>query len=347
MLLCTGLTVERGKSRENLRPLRDGRFLSIIKLDQAFEDVGQAFQCAFECGLADSLVGLGEVGMENSPCRGFEPASVFDFSGIAAAADVSEAGEHVRQVNGGDELGCFGRIFGAVMVPRDFDEHLGEIVLVEINCAEFGVIDAEDAAFAFEQIGFFERFIEIDSAEMIGKCGGEDDFTHVVDKAGDVIGFVFVAVGWAGEFASENGSGDAVLPEFAPGEEGVAGEFVKIFNDGRDDSELADLADAKVKDGFFDAVDRRGEAVIDGVDESQEAGGQARVATDDFRNLGGETVVGVEEFFEGRFNAAQRGETRALFDFGNNRGLVTRFDLWQVGADVHFQRIIGWEQGEL
>src|SRR4051812_30827515 len=201
--------------------------------------------------------------MENAPGRCIEPAFVFDFGGIAAAADMGKASQHVREVNGGGEFRTFRGILGAMVVACDFDEHFGEIMLTQINCAEFGMIDAEDALLAFEQVAVFERAVQIDCAEMFRESGGENNFTHVVNEAGDVIGFVFAADDWIGEFASEDSGSDAVLPKFTPGEQSITGEAVEIFNNGSDDGELADLTDTEIENRFLDAVHGRSQAVID------------------------------------------------------------------------------------
>ena len=98
---------------------------------------------------------------------------------------------------------------------------------------------------------------------------------------------------------------------------------------------MADLADAEVKDGFLDAINRRVKAVIDGVHEAEQARGEAWITANDFRNLSGEPMVGVEEFAQGGFDAAEGGETWAFLNFGDNGGAVAWGDLRQNGTNVH------------
>src|SRR5205085_5998442 len=102
-----------------------------------------------------------------------------------------------------------------------------------------------------------------------------------------------------------------MLPEAAPGERRVAGKLLKIFNDWRDRGELANLANAEVKDGFLDVVHRGGQAVIDGVDQAQKARGQAWVAADDLGNLRGVTAFGIEEIAKRAVDGASGGRERA------------------------------------
>ena len=157
------------------------------------------------------------------------------------------------------------------------------------------MVDTEDAAFAVEQIfGRIAIVLKVNGVEMILERRSHHNAADVVDEASDVIRFVIHAHDRAGQFASEDRSGDAMLPKLAPAEFGTAGELLEIFNDRSDDSELANLAHAEVKDAFLDAVHRIVQAVIDRVHEAEESRREARVAANDFRNLGGEAVISVQ-----------------------------------------------------
>ena len=113
---------------EAKRAARDFRKASGF-LNQSFENVGEAFEGAFETGLGELLVGGGGVGVEDSPGRGVEPAFVFDGSAVAAGADAGVAGEHVGDVDGGGEFARGLAVFGMMMVARHLDEDGRELVL--------------------------------------------------------------------------------------------------------------------------------------------------------------------------------------------------------------------------
>ena len=87
---------------------------------------------------------------------------------------------------------------------------------------------------------------------------------------------------------------------------------------GSDHGQLADLADAQEENGFLDVVDRIGQAVIDRIDQVQQAGGQAGVAADDFGDLRGVSLVGAEKFLQGAFNAAQGRQAGGAIQPGLN-----------------------------
>ena len=147
--------------------------------------------------------------------------------------------------------------------------------------------------------------LPVNLGEMIGKCPGHDDLAHVVDETGDVNGIVRLCAGVGRDFAGENGGADAVLPEFAPGKSALPREALKIFDDGRDHRELADLAHAQIKNGFLNAVDRRAQAVIDGIDQSQQPRSQTGIAADDFRDLCGVTLFRQQQSLQRLVDAAQ------------------------------------------
>jgi len=111
--------------------------------------------------------------------------------------------------------------------------------------------------------------------EVARKDGGHDDFADVMDEAGNVIALAFGGFNQIHQFAGEEGGADAMTPELAPWEAVVGGEFLEVLDDGSDHGELADLADAQKEDGFLDVVDGIGEAVINGVNQVKEAGGEA------------------------------------------------------------------------
>ena len=156
-----------------------------------------------------------------------------------------------------------------------------------------------------------------------------------MDQARDVIRFVFEAHDGTGEFASEDGGGDAMLPKAAPWEGSAAGKFLEIFDDRSDDGELADLANAEVEDGFLDGIDGVVEAVIDGIHQAEETGGEAGIAADDFGNLRGEAIIGMEEVAQGSFDAAERGKPRRVLDALDDSGAVAGFYGRNFGKQVH------------
>lgn len=147
------------------------------------------------------------------------------------------------------------------------------------------MVDTDELFFEGEQVfrGFLLHFLEL--LEFVGESGGHGDLADVVDEAGDVVSFIVEGVEGADDFAGEDGGADAMLPEAPPVEGGISGEFLEVLDDGGDHGELADLAYAEVEDGFLDTVDGGCEAVVDGIDEAQEAGCEAGVAPDDFGDL--------------------------------------------------------------
>ena len=73
---------------------------------------------------------------------------------------------------------------------------------------------------------------------------------------------------------------------------------------------LADFAHAQVKNRFLDAVDRCGQAVIDGIDEFQQARGEAGVAPDDLSDLGGIALLHEQKALQSLIDASEGGEGR-------------------------------------
>ena len=59
----------------------------------------------------------------------------------------------------------------------------------------------------------------------------------------------------------------------------------------------ADLADAQIKNGLLDIFDRFGKTVIDGIDQTQNARGEAGIAADDFGDLRRITLVRGKQLF--------------------------------------------------
>jgi hypothetical protein len=148
--------------------------------------------------------------------------------------------------------------------------------------------------------------LALDFGEMVRKNPGHDDFAHVVDEAGDINRIVGLHVGAGGNFTGENGGADAVLPKFAPRKRTLPGKALKILNDGCDHCELADLAHTQIKDSFLNAVDRRTQTIVDGVDQTQQARCQAGIAADDFRDLRSVTLFREQEPVQRLVDAAQR-----------------------------------------
>ena len=168
------------------------------------------------------------------------------------------------------------------------------------------MVHAEDFAFDGDEVLRALGGELVNLREMLRRRPGHHDLPHVMHEARDVIRLIRRRLHRADDLAGEDGGADAMLPELAPREGTLTGEALEIFDDGRDHRELADLAHAQVENRLFDAVDRGGEAVIDGIDQAQEPGGQAGVAADDLGNLCRVALFGHEQTLQRLVDAAQR-----------------------------------------
>jgi hypothetical protein len=138
-------------------------------LDQPFEDMRKAFEGAVERGLGDELIVRRNIGVQDAPGFSFEPAFVFNSGVVAAGADLRVADEHIRNVHRSYEVAMPTATSGMVMVTYHVDQEFGELMLRKVNRAEFGVVNAENAFFAREQIfGGIAKVIEINRREMFG-----------------------------------------------------------------------------------------------------------------------------------------------------------------------------------
>lgn len=216
----------------------------------------EAFQTAVEGGASDGLFGIVLIREEHPPAWRLQAQFLGDFDVITAATDLRIAHEQVRDLDGGDDEALVIGVFRAMMEAGGFDHQLGQVVVLEIKRAEFIVTEAENFLFDGKQVALPGFSGAMNLREMIGKGPGHDDFTHIVDEAGDVVGFVIGRLHDADNFTSEYGRADAVLPKIAPGKSALAGETLKVLDDGGDHRELADLPDAEVENGFFDAIYR-------------------------------------------------------------------------------------------
>ena len=217
--------------------------------------------------------------------------------------------------------------------PGDFDKDVGEALFLKMRAPSSAWSHAEDVLFQFGQFdaGFGPGCNGFSGSGL--ENGGHDDFADVMDEAGNVIALAFGGLIRSTKFAGEEGGADAMTPELTPGEALVVGQFLKFLDDGSDHGELANLADAKEEDGFLDVFDGVGQAVIDGVDQVQQAGGQAGIAADDFGDLGGVALVGAESSFrafsmvlnEGRQEALLSRDSICLYSKGR-QSFFGRFD---------------------
>ena len=210
------------------------------------------------------------------------------------------------------------------MIAGAVDHQFGQMVAFEIKRAEFGMVNAEDFIFNLAEFARAGGGLPVDFGEMIGKRPGHHDFAHVVHEAGHIIGVFGLRVDAGGDFAGEDGGADAVLPEFAPGKITLPGEPLEILDDRRDHRELPDLPDAEIEHGFLNAVDRRVQAVIDGVDQPQQARGEAGVAPDDLGDVRGVALFNDQQPLERLVDAAQRGQRRAAGKLRQNLLLANR-----------------------
>lgn len=260
------------------------------------------------------LVFFGAVGEEDGPAVELEPGFLGDGAGVTAIADAVEADEMVGELDGGDEGGVAGGGGGVGVPASGIDDAVGEAVMGEVHGAEFAVVHAEDFDFDIAEVGGGGGDAGADVGEFVGELGGHDDTADVVEEAGDVFEFVLGGLEGAGDLAGHDGGGDAMLPEATPGEGVMAGDFLEILDDGGGHGQLADLADAEVEDGFLDTGDGGREAVVDGVDEAEHAGGHAGVASDDLGDLGGEALFGVEQFAEDAVDTAEGWQEGTIAD---------------------------------
>ena len=223
---------------------------------------------------------------------------------VAAFANLGVADQQVGHVNGRGDVGLIAGSLRDMMILDDFNKRFRQALFSEVHGAQLSVIHPQDFPLQVHEVFAFLGALMINLVKMVWKGRGHDDLAHIVNEAGDVIDFGIIALEQIGDLAGHQRGGDAVPPELAPRESVTLGQFLKILNDGRDHGELADLADAQVEDRLLNVSDRFGHAVIDGVDQAQQAGGQAGIAPDDFGDLGRVALVGAQQFPQRRINRA-------------------------------------------
>src|SRR3954469_23925424 len=96
------------------------------------------------------------------------------------------------------------------------DHQLGETMALQIKRSKFSMVDPEHLTFQFEQIASSLFFLQMNFCKVLRKTPRHHNFTHVVNKAGDIIGFIRRRLDAAENFTRQDRSADAVLPEFPP-----------------------------------------------------------------------------------------------------------------------------------
>ena len=188
------------------------------------------------------------------------------------------------------------------------DHDFREPVPLEVERAEFRVIHAEDFIFNLAKVARAFQRLTMNLGKVIGERPGHDDLAHVMHEPGNVVGFIRGRGDGGRHFPRENGAADGVLPEFAPGKRALGRELLKILDDRRHHRELPDLPHPKIKHGFLDAVDGTAQAVIDRVDQAEQARREAGVAPDDLGNLGGIPLFHREQLLQRLIDAVERGQ---------------------------------------
>jgi hypothetical protein len=124
-----------------------------MRSDQALEDRRQPFQTAAQGGAGDGAFRIALLREENLPAARAGPDFRGDDGGLAAVADLGVAHQEIRDLHGRDDLTVAARAFGFMMIARGFDHDVGQIVVLQIERAEFGVLDAENLRFPMSSIG--------------------------------------------------------------------------------------------------------------------------------------------------------------------------------------------------
>lgn len=273
-------------------------------LDEALQHLRHHLEGTGKGRLGDGEFGLMSGGKEHLPTGGGEALFIRDFEVIAADAHFFAANEEVGDLHGGDDTLVILGLFGVMMKTRGLDEQIGHAMTFEILGAEFGVVHAKDFVLDEQEIAATLERLMMNLSEMIGKRPSHDDFTHIVNEAGDVIRVIGRCLRGFHDLMGENGGADAMLPKFAPGKRALQGELLEILDDRRDHRELADLTDAEIEHGFLNTAHGGAQSVIDGIDETEEPRREAGIASDDLTNLSGVAVFGQNQAQQGLIDAA-------------------------------------------
>jgi hypothetical protein len=123
--------------------------------------------------------------------------------------------------------------------------------------------------------------------KLVRKGKGKDDFADIVDEPGEVIEVAPAFLVAQGEdLPAEDGSSDAVFPEFIPvGMLIVTLELLEVLDDGGGNEELVDFLKACGQCGFLNVCTGLGVLVDEGVGEAQETGSQRGIPANEFGNL--------------------------------------------------------------
>jgi len=92
------------------------------------------------------------VRVQNSPGCRFEPALILHWRVVAAGTDAREASEHIRNMDRSDQFPILVASLGMMMMPHHLDQEIGKLMLGKVDCAQFGMVDPEDALFTGEEV---------------------------------------------------------------------------------------------------------------------------------------------------------------------------------------------------
>lgn len=201
--------------------------------------------------------------------------------GVMAIAEAHEVGDEVAEVDEGGEAFVTDGFDGVVVVPDGGDEVVGEFPTGEEAAADFGVLDAEDFGFAFEEGGLVDFDFAGEALVAAFEGLGEEDFADIVEDGGGEDD-AFVGAGVAGHAFGGEGGGDAVAPETAFVDAVAFGGGLEGTGADDGDDEFVDGAEADSDDGFEEVGDGGGEAEGGAIAEAEDGGGEAWVAGDEF-----------------------------------------------------------------
>lgn len=273
--------------------------------NQAFEGAGEQLEFVGEGGVHDGTLHLRHVTKQQVPAGNGHALFARDLGVVPADSHILAAQEEIGDLHRRHEpLAALG-FFGLMMEPRGFNHDVRQAMAFQVTGAKFRVVHAQDFGFDFNQIAFGLQGLAMNFRKMVGESPGHDELANVMDEPGHIIRFLAGKLDSGDNFAGHQGGADAMLPKFAPGKIALAGEALEIFDNGRDDDELADFPDAEIEHSFFDGIDGGGEAVIDGIDQAQQARGEAGVAPDDFGDLRGVTLFHEQQALQGLVDAAE------------------------------------------
>ena len=142
---------------------------AVIRLDHAFQEIGQAVETPLQAGARDGFFRLALLGEEDAPTGGAEPMFIGHRAAIAAVTDPGLANQEIGQLYGRHEPRVLVGVFRCVMEAGSLHEHIGQIVIFQIEPAEFTVINSENGLLERGQFSFFCLVAAMDFCEMIGE----------------------------------------------------------------------------------------------------------------------------------------------------------------------------------